>query len=196
MPDFELSFEASETMRRFNRLPREVQEGVRKGLARALLLTEERIRSNTGVRFTGAREGLGRRLTSYARKDAVLGVDAAVGFARGSGFPYEYAQEFGAKAKPGKAMAIPVSRVARAASQRGIGPRQLFPAGALAIVKAGGRALLIRKSATRRTRRIEVEYVLVKSIPPRLRFMQSVRASMPDIDRGITDGAEEAWGRA
>jgi hypothetical protein len=122
------------------------------------------------------------RLTTYARRDANFGVDAAIGFRKRSGFPYELSQEFGAKAKPGKAMAIPLTPKAKALSS----PRA-FP-GKLALVKANGKAFLVEQ----RARSQVFQYILVKSIPASLRFMESVKASLPDLSAEVVNGYNEA----
>jgi hypothetical protein len=193
-----LETNAAEIARRFERLPKAAQDGVVRGLKRSLLLTEENVRRGAALKFTGSRGGLLSRLTSYARADGVLGLDGAIGFRRRRLFPYELAQEFGAKAKPGKAMPIPVGDRAKAASARGMGPREAFPEGALHLVKG-------RKNVTLQLtvvgKRIPggvmnaVQYVLVKSIPPRLHFRENVTKSLPMISEGIVDGWKEGMAR-
>jgi len=173
-------------MRRFDRLPEAVQGGVVKGLQRGLLLAEDRVRRRSGVKWRRGGGGLSGRLTSYARrKGRAMGAEAAIGFRKTSGFPYEFSQEFGAKARPGGAMAIPVTAAARRAKS----PRSHPDADKLFVHAAGGRAYLMRE--TRRA--AHLEYVLVKRIRPRLKFRENVSAALPMIGRQVEKGWEEGW---
>ena len=176
---------AKSIMRRLDRMPAAVQGGVVKGLKRGLLLAEDHVRRNSKVKWRRGGGGLSGRLTSYARMDGRLGADAAIGFRKTSGFPYELSQEFGAKAKPGKAMAIPVTPAARRAKS----PRQHPQADKLFVHATMGKAFLMR--ATKRA--VHLEYVLVKSIPPRLHFRDSVVKSLPMIGDQIERGWKEGW---
>jgi len=183
---------AGEIMRRFNSLPAAIQAGIVRGAGRALILAREQVRTGTGIRSRGGSRGLMGRLTSYARADRIIGLDAAIGFRnRARGFPYELAQEFGAKASSGKAMAIPISSKARLLSDAGSGPRQ-FPGKlfipphmhvlAEAYVRGGG----IK----------EIHYALVKSIPPRLKFMRTMQTQLPAISDAIVAGSKEGLASA
>ena len=135
--DFGLSFEsnAAEILRRFERLSTGLQEGVLVGLRRGLLLAESAVRRNTSLKWRRGAAGLSGRLTSYARKVGGQ-VDAAIGFRKTRAFPYELAQEFGAKAK-------------------------------------GGGANILKRE--------DVHYVLLKSIPARLKFRDNVGKTIPQI---------------
>jgi hypothetical protein len=174
----EISSNAAEIVSRFNKMPAQVQAATLKGLQRGLLLAQNRVRTQTGIRARTGAAGLMGRLTSYAR---VQGgdVDAAIGFRKHGGFPYELSQEFGAKAKPGKAMAIPMTPKAKRAGS----PRN-FP-GELFIPMSSG--VLMEK----RARSAVLQYVLVKSIPARLKFRENVLASLPEISREIVDSWKE-----
>jgi len=167
-------------MRKFERLPKAVQMGVLQGVKRGLLLTEDRVRRNTRIKSRRGAAGLMGRLTSNAETKPFMGVEGVIGFRRTRGFPYELAQEFGAKAKPGKAMAIPVSTRAKKAA----GPRSMSD---LVLVKKGKQAMLIEEG---KRGAVKVHYILVKRIKPRLRFMASVTANMNVISTQIERGAE------
>jgi hypothetical protein len=178
---------AAQLIARFHKFPPAIQRGMLRGLRGELLVTETRVRQRAGLKWRRGGAGLSGRLTSYARPSEQFGVDAAIGFRRTRGYPYELAQEFGAKAKAGGAMAVPLTPLARALSERGQGPRQ-FP-GVLFLVRKGGRATLCQMLGGT----IEAQYALLKSIPPRLRFRQSVIESLPAIGRAIVQGEREAW---
>lgn len=187
-----LETNAAEIMRRMARMPAKVRGGVAKGLRRSLLALEGKVTAGADLKWRRGGAGLQGRLTSYARLDGVHNVDAAIGFRKRRGFPYELAQEFGATAKAGKAMAIPVSPLARRLSDRGIGPRQsglpLFrPKGTNVLLEYRGR--FKRKAGFREQ---PLHYVLVKSIKPRLNFTKTVTANLRDVSRAIVDGAAAA----
>ena len=194
-----LETNALELMQRFERLPKAVQDGILKGVKGALLETEGRFLTNPGVKMTGSRSGLASRLTSYAQKDSVDQIDAAIGLRKTSHFPYELSQEFGAKAKAGGAMAIPLTPIAKALSQRGIGPREGFAAGRLRVVKTKSGAYLAEMMRGKRVAfgaSLLRHYKLVKSIPARMRFRASVTQSIPMISNRIAQGADEGWKKA
>jgi hypothetical protein len=182
----QLDSNANRIIQRFERMPKAVQLGVAKGLQRGLLLADARVRRNTEVKMRRGAAGLGGRLTNYVTVKAGLGIEAAIGFRKTQGFPYELSQEFGAKAKPGKAMAIPVSREARQAGS----PRNMPD---LALIKGKRRVVLVTKGGKGRMR---VHYVLVKAIKPRLKFRENVKASVPEISREVVNGAKEGMGDA
>jgi hypothetical protein len=187
-----ISSNAQDVLQRFTRLPVLMQKGVIAGVRRALLITEDKVRMSnraTGVdsvKFSGARSGLSSRLTSYARANAVLGFEGAIGFRKTQGFPYELSQEFGAKAKPGKAMAIPLTPEARAAGS----PRQ-FP-GKLRIVKTPRKAFLVMSGKAAGFGAM-VQYILVKSIPARMKFRDTVKGQADAIGQSIVEGAIVGW---
>jgi len=189
----QISSNAEQLARTFERLPKRVQTGVSNGLERALLVIESKMRvrcqstSADSVRFSGSRGGLSSRLTSYVKRLPGMGLDGAIGFRRTRGFPYELAQEFGARAKAGKAMAIPVTDEARAAGS----PRN-FPGG-LVLVKGIHKAVLIKRASPGVFRGgLMVQYVLVKSIRARLGFRQTVNDNVDLISNEMTRGAEAA----
>lgn len=185
----QLSADAQQVINRFHAFPRATQEGIRNGLAGALLVLEGKVR--TGARLTWRRgaAGLAGRLTSWCKLEGPYGIKAAIGFRKTKGFPYELAQEFGAHAKAGGAMAIPVSPMAKTHSNRGLGPRQ-FPKKLVLVSRHDKPPLLIEALA----RSSKIHYVLVKSIPPRLNFRMTVRTNLPLIERGILRGLRQ--GRA
>lgn len=193
-----LETNAAEIAARFERLPKEAQAGILRGLKRELLLTEDAVRQGAGCKFTGGRGGLMSRLTSYATPAPFIGFDAAIGFRKRGHFPYELAQEFGAKAKPGKAMAIPVSDRAKAAAQRGLGPREAFPGKLLHLIKGPRQAVLVLTVVGKRIpggfQNVD-QYVLVKSIPPRLHFRDSVTRRISAISDAVVDGWKEGMAK-
>lgn len=189
----EITSNAAQLARVFEKLPARVQIGVSNGLERALLVIETKIRQrcNTtspgSVKFAGARSGLSSRLTSYVERIPGMGLDGAIGFRRTSGFPYELSQEFGARAKPGKAMSIPVTDEARA-----VGSPRNFP-GKLTLVKGHHSVVLIRKQPRGTFQAgMGVQYVLVKSIPPRLGFRKTVTENTGLISDEMVTGANRA----
>lgn len=192
-----LDTNAMELMQRFDRLPAAVQTGILKGIKRALTVTESNFLANPGVKMTGGRSGLASRLTSYAVKDSIDQVDGAIGFRKTRHFPYELSQEFGAKAKAGGAMTVPLSPLAKQMSQRGIGAREGFPAGRLQLIRIGSGAYLVETKPMRGRRSnwgdLIYHYKLIKSLPPRMRFRVSVRESIPVINEQIAAGAKEGW---
>ncbi len=167
----QITAEQQQLAERFAALPEAVRTAYIRGLRRALLVTEGRVRQGADLQWRRGNAGLAGRLTSYARPGGATGIDAAIGFRATSGFPYELAQEFGARAKPGRAMAIPVTPAARRHSERGAGPRT-FPGG-LFFLK-GPNAAVLAARGTKGTA-AQVHYVLKKSIPPRLNFRRTVR---------------------
>jgi hypothetical protein len=185
----EISSNAEQLARQFERLPERVQKGFSNGLQRALLVVEDKVRvrchstSAGSVKFTGARGGLSSRLTSYVKRVPGMGLDGAIGFRRTRGFPYELSQEFGARAKPGKAMSIPITDQAR----RYDSPRD-FPE-PLRMVKGPRRVVLVSK---RSKIGIVAQYVLVKSIPPRLGFRETVTGQAGFISDEMVQGAQAA----
>ena len=168
---------ATDLARRYRDLPERVRTGVQKGLKRGLLLLEDDVRANADLRFTGGRSGLLSRLVSFTELGpGAVGISGVIGFRKTRNFPYEMSQEFGAKAKPGGAMAIPVSDEARALSQRGVSardfPRHLFIPGAAAAAEASLSKSAVLAETQGNT--LFVHYVLVKSIPPRLHFRDTI----------------------
>lgn len=189
-----LETNAQELMQRFDRLPGAVQDGILKGIKGALVVAESNFLKNPGVRMTGSRSGLSSRLTSYAQKDSIDQVDAAIGFRKTSHFPYELSQEFGAKAKAGGAMVIPLTPIAKALAQRGIGPREGFAAGRLRVIKTHSGAFLAEMVRGRRVifgAALLWHYKLVKSIPARMRFRAAMMEAVPVISERIATGARE-----
>lgn len=188
-----LETNADELVQKFRNLPDTVRAGIHKRLRGALLVVETRIRTrnaSTGpssVKFSGGRSGLSSRLTSFVRSNAEIGIEAAIGFRKTRGFPYELAQETGAKAKPGKAMAIPITPQARATGS----PRKFaFP---LVLIKTAKSAILAEKLGGTK---ILPHYVLVKSIPPRLGFRRTVQDNAGYISEQIVEGMADGMKKA
>ncbi len=183
-----LDTNAANLMRRFRTLPKAMRDGAVAGLRRALMTVEGKVTANAGLKWRRGGAGLQGRLTSYARADAALGIDAAIGFRKRRGFPYELAQEFGATAKAGGAMTVPISPLARRLSDRGIGPRD---SGIKLFRPKGSNVLLEYRGYTRGggLREQPAHYALVKSIRPRLGFTKTVTASFGEIGDGIIRGA-------
>lgn len=186
--EIRISSNAAELLGRFDRLPKRIQGGIARGLRRGLLLAESaflrRHQATTGgsVKLSGARSGLGSRLTSLVARGSDMSLEGAIGFRRTRGFPYELSQEFGAKAKSGKAMAIPLTPEARIVGS----PRNF--ATPLRIQKINGKVFLVmdRPKAS-----FVIEYILKKSIPPRLNFRDTIIRQVPSISDEITKGATE-----
>lgn len=197
MPDsIQIESNAAEVMEKFHRFPAAVQTGILNGLKRSLIVLEGKVKTSAGVKFRRGSAGLAGRVTSYARKADLMGVEAAIGFRKTKGFPYELSQEFGAKAAPGKAMAIPISGEAKALSYSGQGPRA-FPR-KLHLVKTGRSVVLMESGldAFRSGAGITaggLHYVLVKSIPPRLNFRQTVLSNIPQLSEDIVNAERTAW---
>lgn len=170
-----------EVLRKFRRLPAAIQEGVIKGLTGALLETEGHVRMRADVKARRGAAGLFGRLTSYVKAPGLLEIDAAIGFRKAKGFPYELSQEFGAKAKPGKAMAMPLTTEARAVASPRNFPRKLFM-----LKTVGGKAFLAEK----RARSVKIQYLLLKKLSPRLHFRKTVADSMWMIMDRVKKAAE------
>lgn len=171
---------ASDILRRFDRWPSYVQTSILKALKRHLMLMEGKVKQRADIKARRGSSGLMGRLTSYARVTGNDHVDAAIGFRKTRGFPYEYAQEFGARAKAGGAMAIPMSPIARALSERsggGPSPRQL----GIALFRPRGTNVLLEA----RQRSTVLHYVLVKAIKPRLHFRRTVTQELTDLMGGV-----------
>lgn len=186
----QLSADAQNVIAYFRALPQVVRQEVATGLRRSLLVMVGKVLQNTGLKWRRGAAGLAGRLTSYCRLGGPLGIDAAIGFRKTRGFPYEMAQEYGARARGGGAMAIPVTEEAKAHSERGGGPRDFGIT--LGVIKTAGGAVLAETSA----KKFIVHYVLKKSIPPRLRFRETVAANVEIINRGIMDGARVGLSKA
>jgi hypothetical protein len=150
---------------------------------------EDDVRSNAELKFTGGRSGMLSRLTSFVELGpGVIGISGVIGFRRTRNFPYELSQEYGAQAKAGGAMAIPVSDEARSLSERGISakdfPRALFIPGASSIEEAQlARGGVLAESTGRGT--LMVHYVLVKRIRPRLHFRDTLIKSQDMVAREV-----------
>jgi hypothetical protein len=181
----QLSTNAAKVLQTWRKLPASVQSGIAKSLGRRLLMLRDEVRTNADLTMTGARSGLASRITSFSRSAGKMGLDAAIGFRRTSGFPYELSQEFGARAKPGKAIAVPVSKEAKASG----GPLNMTD---LSLVKVGSRALLARASGSK----LDVHWVLVKRLRPRLNFRRTVTSAIPSISDAVERGAKEGWAKA
>jgi hypothetical protein len=195
-PPVDIQVEARGLMARFDLLPKAVQAAVVRGLRRGLILAEEDVRRNAELRFSGARSGILSRLTSsVATGRSAMAVEGIIGFRKTKGFPYEMSQEFGAKARPGGAMAIPVSDEAKRLSAAGKGPRDMAD---LQLIKTGKGAFLAAvghrwaNQYGRSGGMLMTHYVLVKSIRPRLHFRASVEKAVPSIMAEIATEASKA----
>ena len=186
--EFQIEFDADaqRVLRAFRGLAPHIQQGIVKGATRGLLLLETRVRMGAGLKWRRGGAGLSGRLTSWAaqRGDEI---DGAIGFRKTRQFPYELAQEFGAKGP----MTIPISGQAKAASARGIGPRGIGID--LALVKRSGKPpLLVESRDSQRGwykgMKTVVHYVIVSGLKPRLKFRQNVRAGMPTLSGEIVSG--------
>jgi hypothetical protein len=175
-----------DVLRKFRRLPAGIQKGVVRGLTGALLETEGHVRTRADIKSRRGAAGLFGRLTSYVKAPALLDVDAAIGFRRAKGFPYELSHEYGAKAKPGGAMAMPLTPEAKQYESPRSFPRRLF-----VWKSATGSAFLAEK----RPRSIKVQYLLLKSLPARLHFRQTVQDSMWMIMDRVVKESEKETGR-
>ena len=188
-----ITSDAAKLMKEFADLPKHLQEAVRKGLKRALLLIEDAVRRRADVKFAGSRAGLSSRLTSYVEVGGALAIDGVIGFRKTAHFPYEMSQEFGAKAAPGKAMVVPVSAKAKALSARGQGPRDM--AGVTLFIPKGTHVLAEQKnlkSFRRGGHILEIHYILIKSLRPRLHFRENVIDNLDIVGREIISGVKEA----
>ena len=190
MADVRLDTNAEQILARFARLPQALREAVARGLKRGLLLIEERVRSGTSLSWRRGRGGLLGRLSSYVATNAGWWIEGAIGFRKTAGFPYELAQEEGARPKNAKALAIPITPEARRVGSPRQFPRRLFvPKGTHVLAETlYSRARGIRGFV----RDLVPHYVLVSSIPPRLRFRENVLAGLPMISREVAEAAEGA----
>jgi hypothetical protein len=181
---FEITSNTRKIVARFAALPQRAQRAVAGRLRSALLVVESRVLRGADLKWRRGGAGLAGRLASFVRLGGPRGIDAEIGFRRTSGFPYELAQEFGARARPGGAMSIPVTAEARSAGGASRFGGALFrPAGTHVLAERVGRQL-------------QVHYVLVKSIPPSLHFRRSVERSMPLIEDAILGGMDAAAERS
>ena len=171
-------------LRRFRRLPERAQVAMQKSLGRELILTEEAVKSKADIRFRRGARGLAGRLTSFARTTSGGDLDGAIGFRKTRGFPYELSQEFGAKARPGGAMAVPITPMARRAAS----PRTHPHADKLFAIQGMKKLLLVRETNTA----IHVEYVLVKSLPPRLHFRRTIGGRVRRLGDAVWGGWKSA----
>ena len=183
-------------MRRFERLPKTIQAAVKASLERELIVLEGKVVASAKLRWRHGSAGLAGRVASKVTVEHGFGLDGVIGFRKTRGFPYELAQEFGAKPKKGKALAIPVTAEAR----RSGGPRNMeglfIPgAGREAVGKYSGRTVgVLAREAARG--KIRVHWVLVKSIPPRLNFRKTVMNHIPAISTAIERGGKGGLGNA
>lgn len=188
MSDGKIEFKARKLLKKFKRLPKEIREGIRKGLKRGLIILEGQVAVRTRIKSRRGSAGLMGRLTSYVVTTGGE-IDAAIGFRKTRGFPYEMSQEFGARAKPGKAMAIPLDGTAKALGERGgsagSDPREMN------IVIANGKAFLFPEDSDDGP-----AYILVKRIPARLNFTDTVTRGIAMLSGEVVKGARAATGAA
>jgi hypothetical protein len=180
----QLTSNAEEIARRMHGLPPRINQAIRRRVAGALKIIETKVRERRGVQARRGAAGLYGRLTSYARLNGNQ-LEGAIGFRNRRLFPYELSHEFGANAHKG-AMTVPVSGEAKAASERGIGARAFGRD--LFLLKLGGRALLCETVG----HKLIVHYVLIKSLPARLGFRETVMQYAPsEISAAIVAGFNE-----
>jgi hypothetical protein len=195
--EIQLTIDAEQVLRRLAGAPAAVQTAVRKHVAGGMLVLRGEILRGSQVKFRRGAAGLAGRLTSQVSADGPFGISAAIGFRKTAIFPYELSQEFGARAKGNGALPIPVSPEAKAASNRGVGPRDAFGE-RLFILRANGKAFLAEAVAGGRLgAKLVLHYVLKKSIPARLNFRRTIRQRAPDVlSRAIISGYREGVARA
>lgn len=181
---------AANILRAFDALPKNLQEGVRKGLKRALLLLEDIVKRRADLKFAGSRSGLASRLTSDVETGGALVIDGVIGFRKTAHFPYELSQEYGAQAKPGGAMVVPVSPQAKALAARGQGPRDMA---GVKLFRPKNTHVLAAFIPGRKSVGIEVQYILIKTLRPRLHFRENVMDNLDLVSREVEGGAAEAF---
>lgn len=181
---------AANILRAFDALPKNLQTGVSKGLRRALLLLEDIVKRRADVKFAGARAGLVSRLTSYVETGGALSIDGVIGFRKTAHFPYELSQEYGAQAKSGGAMVVPVSPQAKALAARGLGPKDMA---GVKLFRPKNTHVLAAYVPGRKSIGIEVQYILIKSLRPRLHFRENVMDNMDVVSREVEGGMVEAF---
>lgn len=183
--EIQIDSNVRELLKAWAALPDKLRAGVKAGLARGLLLVEDRVRSQTKVKWRRGASGLSGRLTSFVEQvSGGIAVDGLIGFRRRRGFPYELAQEFGAKARAGGAMAMPVSAAAKRLSDRGGSPRE-FPEPLFIPPHMNVLATAYKRGGGLKA----IHYVLLKSIPPRLGFRKAVLGSADVINREVASAA-------
>lgn len=192
----QITSNARELVENFRNLLPSVQTGVANGLKGALLELEGMVQTRAGVKARRGAAGLFGRLTSYVDISGAgtpnAEIDGAIGFRKTRGFPYELSHEFGAKAKPGGAMTVPISSQAKSASGRGIDARTAFAGRKMVVIRTMGKAFLVE---TIRTRSI-LHYVLIKSLPATLHFRDTVLGAVTMISDRIEQGAAEGMAKA
>lgn len=172
----QLDSNAARVLRDWYAMPAEARGRIKANVARELIMLQGDVRSKTGLKWRSGARGLSGRLTSNVRESGSFGLDGAIGFRKTRGFPYELAQEFGAKAKPGKAMAIPLTPAARrAGSPRNMAVKLFIPHGTHVLAESRGQARIFH-------------YALVKSIKARLGFARNVEPAGERISQAIIAG--------
>ena len=184
-----ISSDAEKLLREFDQLPKNLQEAVRKGLKRALLILEGVVKSRTEVKLSGSRSGLDSRLTSYVDAGGGMSIDGVIGFRKTKNFPYELSQEYGATAKPGGAMVVPVSDQAKALAARGLGPKDM--AGVKLFIPRNTHVLAAYVPGQKSVG-IVVQYILIKSIRPRLHFRENVMDNLDIVSREVVGDVSAA----
>lgn len=184
----QISSNALKLLKEFQDLPAEMQEGIVRETQGVLLEVEDLVRTGTKIKSRRGSAGLMGRLTSFVRSSGKVGFNGAIGFRKTRGFPYELAQEFGAVAKAGGAMAIPLSPQAKRLSRKGISAKD-FPG---ILIKPGKKSRVLIEYSSKKRRRTELHYVLVKRIGKRLRFLEIVTKNMDKISDAIEKGAKSA----
>jgi hypothetical protein len=191
MSQFGLHIESDawKLLREFSALPKHLQEAVQKGLKRALILLEELVRRRADLKFAGSRSGLSSRLTSYVEAGGALVIDGVIGFRKSAHFPYELSHEYGAMAKAGGAMVVPVSAQAKALSARGLGPKDM--AGVKLFIPRGGHVLAAYIPGSKSIG-IQVQYILIKTLRPRLHFRENVMDNLDIVENEVIGDVKEA----
>lgn len=179
---------AAQILRQMEGYTERARTAIRQSVARQLILEKQAFLATTGVTFRRGARGLQGRVATFATSLPGIGFDAGIGFRKTSGFPYELAQEFGAKAKPGRAMSIPVTPKARkAGSPRNMKAKLFVPHGTHVLAESTGLKGFRKTGST-----FIVHYVLVKSIKARLGFRSSLSGAGERISGAIRDGLKEA----
>ena len=195
--EIQLTIDAEQVLRRLAGAPAAVQAAVRRRVAGGMLELRGEVLRGSQVKFRRGASGLAGRLTSQVTGEGPFAITAAIGFRKTSLFPYELAQEFGARAHRSGAMTIPLSPEANGASNRGVGAREAF-GNRLFILRANGKAFLAEALAGGRMGgKLVFHYLLTKSIEGRLNFRQTIRSRAPQLlSRAIISGYVEGVSRA
>lgn len=189
-PVLSLSVDAREVLARLHGFPPKLNASIVRELRGELLVLQTSVRRNARIKSRRGAAGLFGRLTSYADLTAT-GIRSAIGFRKTGGFPYELTHEFGANAGRG-AMPVPISPDAKGLAHRNMGPRSMTAK--LFVLRTNGKAFLAEYVQGKRMP--VFHYILMKSLPPRLNFRQTVLAAGPQISSAIVNGANRGIAHA